>query len=183
MLSVLKIITHASKLLGDKEMIENIKNKNYDNENIDVLMTAVNMLNNQIAANYIDIVESVKVSASRGVIPYYEISTKNILQIKSVTTIDGIDVPFETRSNSICLPNGDYEIKYSYFPNDVLINDVIDYYTNISERIFAQGVVGEYLFLKGDIEEASAWDKRFKQNLFCALRPRRGITMPKRRWV
>ena len=73
-------------------------------------------------------------------------------------------------------------IEYSYFPSEVSIDSDINYYTKVNTLTFAMGVVGEYLFLKGNIDEGAIWDKRFKQSLFSCVRPKRSIVMPKRRW-
>ena len=60
--------------------------------------------------------------------------------------------------------------------------DEINYYTKMNVSLFALGVVAEYLFIKGDIEEAYTWDKKFKQSLMGVLRFKRSLVLPKRRW-
>ena len=77
---------------------------------------------------------------------------------------------------------GDYFVEYSYFPNKVSINDDIDYYLKLNELTFAMGVVGEYYYLKGAIDDACMWDKRFKSSMFNLLRPKRSVSIPARRW-
>ena len=53
-----------------------------------------------------------------------------------------------------------------------MLTDDIDYYTRLNELIFAQGVVGEYLFLKGAIDDAYMWDKKYNDDILNFNNPR-----------
>ena len=64
----------------------------------------------------------------------------------------------------------------------VTINDSVDYFGKLSELLFAYAVTAEYLFLKGQIDDAYMWDKRFKSSILSIQRPTKNIVMPKRRW-
>ena len=52
----------------------------------------------------------------------------------------------------------------------------------MNKYIFAMGVFAEYLYIKGNIDDAYMWDKRFKNSMINIVRPRRNITIPERRW-
>ena len=59
-------------------------------------------------------------------------------------------IDFKVVPEGLKTARGNIEILYSYFPSEVGINEVIDYYTKLNALTFAQGVAGEFLFLKGD---------------------------------
>jgi len=181
---VLDIIKDASKLLGLKDVIDDINNNNYDNEEIEYLVLAVNTVNNNIAANYIELVDSVTLSSYKGLIAFNKLSRYDLLDIKSlVRTSDNKPVEFTLRSDGIHIADGEYKIEYSYFPKNIGIEGTVELYSKVNVRLFSLGVVAEYLFLKGDLDEAYVWDKKFKQNLRGVLRYKKSLVLPERRWL
>ena len=63
------------------------------------------------------------------------------------------------------------------------IDDDIDFFNNINVYVLAEGVVSEYLFLKGDFEESYVWDDKFKNSLKSILRVKRRIVTPAKGWL
>ena len=106
-----------------------------------------------------------------------------IIEIKNVTNVNGSPIKYKITNAGIELKVNKAIIKYSYFPKDIVVTDDIDYYTKINEYIMAQGVISEYLFLKGDFEESYIWDKRFKNSIISLMRPKRNIVTPAKRWL
>lgn len=186
---VKNIIKKCAEFLKLNDVIDYLNDEattmtNDVSEDMSMLLLAVNMVNNNIASSYIDLIGTNTINCDTDVIvPFSTISTSQIIDIKSVKTSCGENVGFHILSRGVKVDNaGRFEFTYSYFPSEVTIDSNIDYYLKINELTFALGVVGEFLFFRGDIEEASIWDKRFKQNLFNLVRPRRDVVMPKRSW-
>lgn len=186
---VKNIIKKCAEFLKLNNVIDYLNEKDVTmrdgvSEDIGMLVMAVNMVNNNIASSYMDLIGSNIINCDIDVIvPFSTISTYQIIDIKSVKTSGGENVVFHILSTGVKVDNvGRFEFTYSYFPSEVTIDSDINYYLKINELTFALGVVGEFLFLRGDIEEAAIWDKRFKQNLFNLVRPRRDVVMPKRGW-
>lgn len=176
------LVKEAAKILGIFDEVVKDGNIVSSKESIDLLM-AVNLTNNNIAANYIELVNTNEVSTKNGVIKFEDICKFGILEIKSIKKIDNVtEVQYSIKSDGVHVDDGNYIVEYSYFPNELILAGNIDYYTKINWCIFVQGVVAEYLFLKGDIENAHLWDKKFKFSLRGALRHRKGVFLPKRRW-
>lgn len=182
-MKVVKIIKDAAKMLGVKDVVESINGEDFENEEVQNFLVATNIVNNNIAANYIELINFIEVETSNGVIDIKDLTKNEILNIKSIKRCkDGLVATFKIRGDKIMIEDGCYVVEYSYFPSDLEIADEITYYTKINDMIFAQGVVAEYLFLKGDIQEAHNWDSKFKNIMRGTLRPRRNISMPQRRW-
>ena len=149
---------------------------------IDKLILCINHTNNTIASIYSEITASKNIECTDGIIKFADVCTKDIVDIKNVLESSGLPQKFKVMSDGIHTGNGSLIVIYSYLPGDVTLNDNIDYYTKISEILFSYGVVSEYLFLSGDINDAYLWDKKFKDELFALSRPRRNINMPSKRW-
>ena len=184
---VKNILKKVSQLLNLNDVLDSLNSDNFESntqilEEINLMMLSVNIVNNNIASNYIELFDKIKINCSDEIIPFDKISNYSIIEIKKVLSGNTF-IPFKVLPNGLKVSkNGVFEIIYTYFPATVEINDSINYYTRVNELIFSQGVVGEYLFLKGSIEDAYMWDKKFKQSLLNLLRPKRKCFMPARRW-
>ena len=156
--------------VGDNEMQE-----------LDNLVVATNMAIGNIAANYLPVYDKCKATIKDGNIKFSNITNKVVIQIKKVTR-NGERLDFRVYNDSMDVDSGECEILYSYFPDMVTINDSIGYFGKLNEMLFGYAVASEYLFLKGQIDDAYMWDKRFKAGVLSIQRPSKNIVMPKRRW-
>ena len=184
MISVKGVLKSVVGLLGLSDLVPYFSGENISvggMQEIDNLVVATNMAIGNIAANYLSVYDKVKVVAKDENIKFSNITDKAILQIKRVTR-NGDKIDFKVRNDCLELSNGECEILYSYFPDMVTINDNIDYFGKLNELLFAYAVAAEYLFLKGQIDDAYMWDKRFKASILSIQRPAKNIVMPKRRW-
>lgn len=148
---------------------------------VDLLVSCVNFVNNLIATDYIKLVKTKELTVSSNYeIKFENISTEEMLGVLSIRTMSGDKIPFVLTNTGVAINySGKVKIKYAYFPNEVeLTGSVNDYKTKINERIFAYGVASEYLFIKGNIDDASMWDTRFKRALLNLTRPMSSIKMP-----
>lgn len=185
---VKNIIKKSAEFLGLKNVQKYLNNEieitDEISEELDTFLLAINLVNNNIASSYIELVGNVEISSdNNGKILYSEISNNPIIEIKNVSTKHGDNVGYKLFPDYIKLDyNNAVNIEYTYFPNEVTIEDEINYYLKLNELNFAVGVVGEYLYIKGIIDDASTWDKRFKQNMFNLIRPKRNLIMPTRGW-
>lgn len=162
--------------LNDSEESEDVS------EIINDFLIAINMVNTNIASSYMELIETTTLSVNKGMRSgFSDISNLSIIEIKSIKTSNGDSVRFKVYPNGIDIDYmGEVVIEYSYFPPDVNLNGNINHYLKLNELTFALGVVGEYLYLQGAYDDATIWDKRFKQNLFNLIRPKRNIVLPQR---
>jgi len=185
-MKVKDIIISTANILNLKKVIEYLNNEieltTDIQEELNNLLLAVNMTNNNIATHYIELIDKVKIYNDKDVLLYSLISDKDIIEIKKVYNSLNEEIDFDLTSTGIFVTKGNISIEFSYFPNNLTIDDSIDYYTKVNTLTMSLGVAGEYLFLKGAVDDAYMWDKRFKSNLFSLLRPKRNIRIPARRW-
>ncbi|MBO7219532.1 MAG: hypothetical protein J6V40_06130 [Clostridia bacterium] len=151
---------------------------------INMLVTSFNLVNNIIATNYLEILDSIEME-SNGKIMYKDMCEgKVFLAVKNVTDDNNNKVSFTLEHDGIIVPKGKYVVTIAKFPEDKVLEDsILDYPMVISEKIFAYGVIAEYLLIKGDIDTASVYDLRFKQNLLDAIRPRHNIKLKERKFL
>jgi len=183
---VKNIIKNTAQILKLNDVYDYINDKiedidNHVLEDVEMLILAVNMVSNSIASNYIELIGKTVVENTGEILPFYNISNKSLIEIKKVF-VNNKSVDFKVLPEGVKMPIGRAEILFSYFPDDVGIDDEINCFTKVNELIFAQGVAGEYLFLKGAIEDAYMWDKKFKQSLINLLRPKKNFSLRARRW-
>ena len=166
---------------GDETIVDNIT---YDEDEFNLLLACVNLVNNTIATDYIKLTDVVSVSNDADKILFSDLTNKNILDIVSVKDKFGSSLKFNVETDGLIVPHGDIKIKFAYFPELVGIEDKIDCYTtHMTERVFAYGVLSEYFYIKGNFNDASMWDVRFKQALLSITAKLGEIKMPKRLWV
>lgn len=153
-------------------------------EELDLLISCVNFTNNIIASDYIKITEMVEVDNSTGCVYFENITDKHILDIIKVEDKFNNKIKFSITPDGIKTIKGNVFVKFAYFPNLIFnLNDEITCYkTRLNERVFAYGVAAEYLFIKGNIEDATMWDMRFKNALLSIQGRLRDVQIPKRRW-
>lgn len=183
---VKNVIKSTAEMLGLSDVVA------YLNEDIDGsddilgelknLLIAVNMTNNNIASNYIELKDIFEINNQKEKILFSDITSKNIIEIKKVTNDNDCELDYQILPDGINCVKGNIKITYSYFPDYLTIDDSISYYLKINDLVFALGVAGEYLYLKGAIDDAYMWDKRFKQNMLNLLRPKRNVIIKPRRW-
>ena len=184
---VKNIIKMSAEYLDLKEVVKYLNNEIDSTadiaDEIANLMLAINMVNNNIASSYIELLAEKKLYVSEDVTQYSAISNRSIIDVKKVLSLSGKKINFKILPEGLKIEfSGDVVIEYSYFPDMLNLADEINYYLKMNEITFAVGVVAEYLYIKGDVDDAYVWDKRFKNTIFNLIRPRRNIVLPARRW-
>ena len=186
-MEVKKILKLCATLLQMKDMIEIIENSEYlnenDNEELKLLLSCINLTNNAIATDYIELTKTKLIKNSTGTISFSELSSDPIYKIIKIKNAFGEKVNFKINANELICPKGSLSITYSYFPKEYGYSDIIDEFkSKITERVFAFGVLSEYLFIKGNFDDASIWEDRFKNAMRNVVRNRHEVVMPRRRW-
>ncbi len=186
-MEVNKIIKISSTMLQLKEIEEIFRNvdiiNDVDNDDLELLLNCVNLVCNTIATDYINLTKSVNVDNTSGVVAWKDISENQIYKILKVKNCYGQTIPFRAISDGVECEKGNVKIIYSYFPKDYEYNtEIIEFNSSLTERIFAMGVVSEYLFIRGNSNDASIWEDRFKNAMRNVVRTQKEIVLPKRRW-
>lgn len=132
----------------------------------DIIIDCINLVQQNIATNYFNLIDTFQINNTYDVLPYSKISTLQIFNILSVKNTKNEVLKYTLKPSGIVTNKCDIVIKYAYFPNDVTINDNITTFPiGVSERIFVYGVVSEYMFVKGNIDEYNVWQNKFETEI------------------
>lgn len=184
---VKEIIKLSAEYLEMKNVIDYINGIDVDEavlDDINNFVLAVNMVNNNIASSYIELNNITKINAVKNnIISFKNISENSIIEIKKITGCNGENIDFKIIPEGILVDkNCTCNICYSYFPKRVNFDDEINYYLSVNDITFAFGVVAEFLYIKGNIDDAYLWDKKFKNSIFNLIRPKRNIVLANKGW-
>ena len=181
---ILKLSATLLQLNGLDEIIDNSEFlRENDNDDLKLLMKSINLVTNLIATDYINLTKTKKVNNRSGIVKFKDLADEAIYKIIKVKNVFGENIPFKITSDGIDCLQGSVVVTYSYFPKEYSYNDNIDVFDmGLTERVVAFGVVSEYLFIKGNSDDASVWEDRFKNGMRPIVRHRHEVVMPKRRW-
>lgn len=147
------------------------------------LVNCLNLILDEIACDYFPLLKT------ESIIPEdnYKINiaslSKDLLKIYKLTNKYGKNIAYKLFPEYIYCPCSFAEITYSYKPEKVNLLTDLKEFSFLSERTIAYGVITEYLILCGQYDEASFWEKRYKDSLLSTYRKRSDIIVKSRRWV
>lgn len=183
---VKNIIIKTLNLINNTRLIEAIDKETAtedEKKEINLILSCVNLTNSNIATNYVKLYDQATINNQNGVVPYSKISSKQIFDIVSVKNLYGTEISFLTTVNGLSTKKGDIVVKYTYFPDDLTMESVVENYPiKLSERVFVYGVLSEYLYVKGVFDEAAMWEKRFKKEMFSIYKPQKSVKLKAGRW-
>ncbi len=189
---VKEILSQAAFLLGKEELSRYLQGqagetlteeqeKAFQSET-DALLRCYNIVENEIALDYLPLTAEETVVCSTGALPYTSFM-RSPVSILSITDEYGNKLPFTVFPEYVRLRAGTAVATYSYSPESKRISDYSDYSARVGERTFAYGVACEYCLVSGLYEEALVWDKKYKDALLCAQNASRPRVIRSRRWV
>lgn len=168
-MEVRQILTHVCTLLG---MDDVMSEENSDEKTLSLLLSALNFVIYEIYEQ-IPTYHTENVVACDGIIPYDSFS-KNLSKVKCVKN-GGIEKKYKMGERGLIVScDGECEVEYSYFPDDVDINDVISLPPSVNIRTISYGVAGEYSLYVGRFEDVEAYDNRFDSAMRSAKRRKVG---------
>ena len=172
-------LSGVEQVLKTCDEVTEVKNKD-----LELLKDCVNIVCNSIATDYLPLTERRLIKVSNSKLKWVDLSDKQIFKILSVKDNYGCKLRYKIVGDGIEVDCSGYiSIVFSYFPAEYTYNDTIDIFgCNITERVFAMGVVAEYLFIVGNSDDAVVWQDRYAKAMQSAMRNSKEVIMPKRRW-
>lgn len=164
-MEVRQILTHVCTLLGLDDVMAN---ESADEKTLSLLLSALNFviyeIYEQIPAYHTETVVS-----KDGIIPYDSFS-KNLFKIKKIKK-NGLKQSYKMVEEGIVVGcEGEWEVEYSYIPDEVELSDTIVLPPSISIRTISYGVAGEYSLYVGRFEDVETYDNRFESAMRVAKR-------------
>lgn len=182
-IKIVLVFVNKENLLDLEEFDGNTVSTENEQKDISHIIRCLNLVCNQIASEYLPLLNIEKFSPTNGKIEFSNF-TKKPIDIYKIEDKFGLRVHYKLFPNYIETIDGEVSILYSYAPQEIsTLNDNVESFSEkISSRIIAYGVAMEYCFICGLHDDASIWEKRFKDSLLICKRKKTEIILPKRRW-
>ena len=165
-------------ILGGEELLISEQTQ----KNFNLLFQAVNLVYEEIACDYILLRQEDKVVVENEMILFSDLS-KKISQVLRLKNESQKNCAYRLYPSYIKIPNGIYELEYSYIPTAVTIDDNLETFSNkISARVISYAVASEYALINGLYDEATTWKKRFEDAIGAVVSKKSAIELPCRRW-
>lgn len=148
----------------------------------DLLLQCFNLVENELALDYIPLMKQEILAVSDGKISY-DAFTSDVVRIVKVVDEHGESVPFKLFAAYMEVDAERVSVTYAYTPKPKTVTEESDFQAFVSERLFSYGMAAEYCMATGLYEEAVVWDKKYKEGIEAARRLARGGKIASRRWA
>ena len=89
---------------------------------------------------------------------------------------------FVVAGNQLVADNGEYQLLYSYLPEELDFDDEIEIYQNLSKYAIFYGICSEYLMILGDFSQSETYESKFENAMETAKSELKVINPKQRRW-
>jgi hypothetical protein len=151
-------------------------------DEVNTLMQCFNAVENELAVDYLPLYHEDTVQTETGAVFYTEFSRKPV-RILGVKDEKGNALKYTIFPEYLKAQAGKIVVRYTYAPEAKNVYSESDYRLQASERLLAFGVATEYCLMRGRFEEASIWEKKYKQALKTAYKAYPSVVLRTRRWA
>lgn len=188
-MTVKSVIKLACLFLGLDEISEcNVFNTSgesptkVEQKEIDTLVRCLNIVLQEIATSFIDVVGEKDVDFKNGKYPLNEIDDK-FLEVLYVS-VNGKKIKFKEKMDFLFADADSAKVVYRKYPQIVDIDDTCPNFNfKLAEKTLAYGVALEYSFVNSLSDEASIFENRYKNDLLIATRKNGEKRLKCRRWL
>ena len=164
---------------ADEDLVRQTLNSN---KNFKLLTQCVSFCEKELACDYFPL--KATQSFKKNSVQFSEFD-KPLHEVLKVTDGMGTAVDFVVTSTQLVAKTKEgITVEYSYRPSKKGYWDELEKGSpKMDERLFAYGAIAEFMFLRGMYDEATLWDKRYKDLIQVALFSNKSIKIPRRRWI
>ncbi len=148
----------------------------------DLLLKCFNIVENELALDYIPLVKEEILPIVDGKIPYTQFSS-DLVRILKVEEESGRQKPYKIFATYLQVEGERAKVTYAYTPSKKTLDDESSFEHTVSARLLAYGMAAEYSMAVGLYEEAAYWDKKYKEAIEATRKLAKGCKMPSRRWA
>lgn len=188
-MKVKEILKLAVEFVGERQLLEKLQSQETsvqldesEQAKMQTLLRCFNLVNQEIAGDYLPFLFKEAVSAQNGIIMFSSLN-KKLVNVYEVKDRFGFNLPFRVISNCVEVEKKARSIVYSFLPENLEMEDEVEFFNGLSARVYAYGVASEFLLLNGLGSDAEIWEERFKESLFILSRKRGEHHLPKRSWL
>lgn len=183
-MTVVEIVLASATELGVADEVQAfLDGTSTDGERItENLVRCFNLVENELALDYLPLLAEEKIKTDTGAVYFTEFSNA-VSKIVKIVDCNGNSLPFKIFPEYLKTQAGEITITYAYAPKEKSISEESDFKAYASVRLFAYGIACEYSLASGMFEEASVWDKKYKEAIRASYRANPAKVMSSRRWV
>lgn len=146
------------------------------------LLECFNLVENELALDYLPLYAEDVFETKTGRLEFAAFKFAPV-RIVRVMNQEGESVRFSVFPEYVKTEVGKWTVRYTYTPETKLIGGESDYVLQVSQRLLVYGVLAEYCLGEGMFEEATIWDKKYKEAVKCACKSIPCTRLKSRRWV
>lgn len=178
-MQVNEILNKAAMLLGENLTVE----ESPTDERTARLVNALGVTYMRLITEYAPLEEQATITVSGGEFSLASLPKKFFDVIKLVCSGGG-KARSKVRGGKLFAEDGSYSLLYSYTPNSYpSLGGTVEMPPRVSLDLLASGVAAEYALESMLFEEATLFEKRYKEGLANVLSSRKEITLPFGRWL
>lgn len=184
-ISVKEIVCEAAQVLGLSEWVNSYLNGEESavgQRDTEILIECFNRVQNEVALDYLPLIESELLRTETGKIPYSSL-IKPAIRILQVKNEKGELAAFKLYPDFLETEKGKLEVYYTYSPAEQTIEGVCEYGAEVPKRLFVYGMAAEYSLIAGELEAAGVWDKKYKDAINAVYKLPPAKKLRSRRWV
>lgn len=151
-------------------------------EKAELLLTCFNLVENELALDYLPLFAEDEIESETGIIEFSALRY-DAVRVTGVRDKWGNAAAFKLFPTYLQTAPGYVKITYTYTPQKKEIDEESDFVTLISSRLMSYGMAAEYSLVMGLFEDATVWDKKYKEGIEAAYKLRPCKRIKSRRWV
>lgn len=169
-MKVKNVMRKAAELLGNEDdLLDYINGVGTQGEKpAELLLNCYNLIENELALDYMPLIKEDSFSVAGGRIVYSSFSS-SVVRIIEVRNGQGEKIPFRLFASYMEVDADTAVVKYAYTPTEKTTDGECECAIGVSERLIAFGMASEYSAALGLYEEASVWDKKYKEGIEAAI--------------
>ena len=182
-MTVNEVIILAATYLGLEDVVRGyVENGTGDGQETKLFLDCFNLVENEIALDYMPLYAEEEINSLTGKVNYNALK-RAVVRIMKVTDTNGELKEYTLFPDCIKTSPGKMLVRYTYTPEAKYLGENSDFESSVSARLISYGVAAEYATIQGLYEEASIYDKKYKDALTAAYTVRPCAQIPSRRWV
>ena len=183
-MTVKEILLAAAMQLNVLDEVEAYLSNNSKNgeEQAKALLRCFNLVENEVALDYLPLLAEEEIETETGVI-YYSSLSREAARVIGVWDEWGNKAPFTLFPDYLKTQPQKVLVRYTYLPKEKSFKDESDFSVQASVHLFAYGVAAEYALASGLFEEAAVWDKKYKEAIKAAYSAKPSRHIQSRRWA
>ena len=169
-MKVKNVIKKAAELLGNEDDLLNYLNGvgEQGEKAAELILNCYNLIENELALDYLPLIKEETFSANNARIVDSSFSS-SVVRIIEVRNAQGEKIPFRLFASYMSVDVSSVTVRYAYTPTEKSMSGECECAIGVSERLMAFGIASEYCAALGLYEEASVWDKKYKEGIEAAI--------------